>query len=352
MKDHDLGQTRTSSKNEGFTLVELLVSITIFLVVTGAIFGLMQVAQSGRAVVNQQAPLSKSVRFSLNMLGRDTYNAGYAYPLQNAVVLPDSRLYTLLNLPPDPDTTRDNVPPIIAGNNVNVNNLNPNPAVRTDQVTFLSKDPTFNLVGPTDEEEVSMPLRINAATTIDGIDEIVPIAGGNASCRINDLYLVTGNTGSTLAVATGLSGGDTVQFSNGDILGFNLTGASGSLVNITTPASMQRVLMVTYFVTPEGVLMRREYANSPPPAPSEPFIDEPLVYDVEDFQVEYIMDNGAVSDNPEILRLEAVRQIRFTVSVRGNTNLVRSNSNVLVDEPYRISMTSTFSTRNLGYDAN
>ncbi len=343
MKDHDLRQTRTSSNNEGFTLVELLVSITIFLVVTGAIFGLMQIAQSGRAVVNQQAPLSKSVRFSLNMLGRDTYNAGYAYPLQNAVVLPDSRLYTLLELPPDPDLTRDNVPPIIAGNNVNVNNLNPNPAVRTDQVTFLSKDPTFNMVGA--GGEVSMPLRINAATTIDGIDEIVPIAGGNASCRINDLYLVTGNTGSTLAVATGLSGGDTVQFSNGDILGFNLTGASGTLVNITTPASMQRVLMVTYFVTPEGVLMRREYANSPPPAPSEPFIDEPLVYDVEDFQVEYIMDDGAVTDNPEILRLEAVRQIRFTVSVRGNTN-------VADDTPYRISMTSTFSTRNLGYDAS
>lgn len=335
----------------GFTMVELLVSITVFLIVTSAIFGLMQVAQSGRAIVNQQAPVSKAVRFSLTMLGRDTYNAGYAYPLRNAVVLPDSRLYTLLELPPDPDSTRDNVPPIIAGNNVNINNLNPDPSVRTDQVTFLSKDPTFNLSGPPGSQ-VSMPLRINAATTIDGIDEIVPIAGGNAACRINDLYLVTGNTGSTLAVATGLSGTDRVQFSNGDILGFNLTGPSGTLVNITTPASMQRVLMVTYFVSPEGVLTRREYANSPPPAPSQPFIDEPLVYGVEDFQVEYVMDNGSISNNPEILRLEAVRQIRFTITARGPDNLIRNSANVSDTDPHRVTMTSTFSTRNLGYESN
>jgi prepilin-type N-terminal cleavage/methylation domain-containing protein len=341
----------TASNMRGFTLIELLVSMVIFLIVTGAVFGLMRAAQQGRTVVNEQAPLNKSVRIGLNILGRDAYNAGYGYPLENAVILPELRVSTLLETPPDTDLTRDNIPPIFAGNDLHTNSLNPNPLALTDQVTFLASDPTFNLTGVAGKE-VPMPLRINAATTADGIDEIVPIVGGNGECNINDLYLVTGNTGSTLAVATGL-GTDSVQFSNGDILDFNQTGTSGTLMKITTPASMQRVLMVTYFVTNEGVLTRRQYANSPPPAPSAAFVDEPLVYGVEDFQIEYVMDNGTITNNPEIQRLVAVRQIRFTISARGNENLTRGNANsVGNDQPHRVTMTSTFSTRNLGYDAN
>ena len=349
MKDQTFVRKSTAiserADERGFSLVELLVSIVIFLIVTAAIFGVMQVAQAGRSMVNQQVPLNKSVRLSLNLLGRDTYNAGFGYPLESAVVVPDSRLYPLLGLPPDPDPSRDDVPPIISGNDLHPNNLNPDPGVRTDQVTFLFKDPSFNLVGDPGRE-VSMPLRINAATTIDGIDEIVPIAGSNSECRVNDLFLVTGNTGSTLSVVTGLSGTDRVQFANGDILGMNLTGTGGTLTNITTPASRQRVRMVTYFVTPNGELTRRDFANRPPPATPAAFVDEVLVYGVEDFQIEYVMDDGSITPNPELERLIAVRQVRFTITVRG-TEVVADPNEVL-----RITMTSTFSTRNLGYDAS
>lgn len=345
MTTHNLSAVGKSSGERGFSLIELLVTIVIFLMVTAAIFGVMQVAQQGRSMVNQQVPLNKSVRLSLNLLGRDTYNAGFGYPLESAVIVPDARLYPLLGLPPDTDPTRDDVPPIIAGDNIHPNNLNPDVSARTDQVTFLFKDHTFNPVG-TAGREVSMPLRINAATTIDGIDEIIPIAGGNAACRVNDLFLVTGNTGSTLAVVTGLSGTDRVQFANGDILGMNLTGASGTLTKITTPASMQRVRMVTYFVTQDGHLTRRDFANRPPPAAPAAYVDEVLVYGVEDFQIEYVMDDGTIATNPvEIERLMAVRQIRFTITVQGTEAVAGS-------EPMRVTMTSTFSTRNLGYDAS
>ena len=76
------------------------------------------------------------------------------------------------------------------------------------------------------------------------------------------------------------------------------------------------------------------------------------------FKVRYIMDNGTLSDNPSAgpdgvagnaddvqANLAAVRQVRFTVSVRSR----ELNS---MNQPYRETMTSTFSTRNLGYDAN
>lgn len=340
----------------GFSLIELVVGMVVFLLITGAIFGAMQFAQQSRKVTNQQVQLNRAIRVALNLLGRDTYNAGFGYPLGNTVVLPDGRITALLGLPDDFDNSRDTVPPIIAGNEVNPNVFSQIPGTKTDQVTFLFKDTEFNLTGPSGSE-ISLPLGINAATTTDGIDEIVPIDGDNSVCKIGDLYLINGNTGSVLGLATGLSGTNIVQFGNGDMLGINQTGPTGPLRGITTPASMLRVKMVTYFVTPDGILTRRVYANRPPPA-TEPWVDEPIVYGIEGFQIEYIMDDGSISDNPsagpngiagdaddEQANLAAVRQVRFTVSAR------TSDANV-TGRPFRVSLSSTFGTRNMGYEAN
>ncbi len=343
----DLGQA-------GFSLVELTISMVVFLIVTGSVFGLLQVARESKTVVNENTSLNKSLRMAMSTVGKDTYNAGYGYPLKNTVFLADNRLANLLGIPPDVDTSRDTVAPIIAGNNITLNTYNTNPNIRTDQVTFLFKDNTFNPIGG-----ISQPLNINAATTTGtGIDEIVPLSGSNSLCSVNDLYLVSGNTGSTLAVSTALSGSNKIQFANGDVLGFNQTGASGPLRAITVPASIQRVSMVTYFVTSDGTLTRREYVNRPPALPAVGFVDEPLVFGVEDFQIVYLMDDGSETENPLAgpdgipgtaddtpTNLAAVRQIRYTISTR-------STEMNATGHPFRTSLTSTFSTRNLGYDAN
>ena len=348
---------RETSSESGFTLMEMVISMTIFLIVTGLIWGAMSIARQSRTTVNQEVELSKTLRVAMNLLARDTYNAGYGYPLKSAVVLPDNRITNLLGIPNDFDTTRDTVPPIIAGNNITLNTLNTAAGTRTDQVTFLFKDSSFNLVGVGDAQ-VSTPLSINAATTTGtGIDEIVPLAGSNASCRIYDLYVINGNTGSTLGMATALSGTNKIQFANADPLNINQTGTSGPLRGITVPASLHRIFMVTYFVTADGVLTRRKYGNNPA-VPAVPFVDEPLVYGVEGFQIQYVMDNGTLSNNPsagadgiagnaddEEAMLQAVRQIRFTIEARSQ-ELTPSG------ESFRTSLTSTFSTRNLGYDAN
>jgi len=351
MRSIDFSSSGANKNQGGFTLLELIISMVVFLVVSAAVFSLMQLGQKTRSAVSENVGLAKNVRLALNLLGRDTYNAGLGYPLTNTVVLPDNRIATLLGIPADVDTSRDTVAPITPGNNITLNNYNTTANTRTDQVTFFFKDTSFNLVGG-----VSQPLNINAATTTTGgIDEIVPISGSNSACRVNDIFLVTGNTGATLAVATALSGSNKVQFSNGDSLGFNLTGTSGPLRSITTPASLQRMIMVTYYVTADGTLMRREYANVTPVAA---FVDEPLVYGVENFQVQYVMDDGTSSANPSAgpngiagdaddtpANLLAVRQIRYTVSVR-------STERNAAGQFYRTSQTSTFSTRNLGYDVN
>jgi len=342
---------RDISSNDGFTLIELLISLVLFMVVTGSIFGLMQVARRVRSEAVENTSLNKTVRLALNLLGRDAYNAGYGYPLKNTVVSPDNRISTLLGIPNDIDTTRDTVPPIIAGNNITLNTFNSTANVKTDQVTFLYKDSSFNVI-----DGVSTPISINAATTPStGIDQIVPVSGGNSGCKVNDLYLITGNTGATLGLVTALSGSDNIQFADGDLLHLNLTGSTGPLRSITVPANIMKVRMVTYFVTADGTLTRREYGNV---LPAVAYVDEPLVFDVEDFQVKYVMDNGTINDNPLAgpdgvagtaddtpSNLAAVRQVTFTVKAK-------SGDKDPTGKPFEVSMTSTFSTRNLGYDAN
>lgn len=335
----------------GFSLLELLVSMVLFLIVSASVWGLLRTAQQSRSAVTEEVQLAKNVRIGLNLIARDAFNAGYGYPAASTVVLPDNRISAALGVPTDFDSTRDTVPPVIAGNNITLNTFNSAANVRTDQVTFMYKDTTFNVVGG-----VSQPLNINAATTSSGgIDEIIPISGSNAACKVNDIYVVIGNTGATIGLATALGGTNTIQFSNGDLLGFNQTGTTGPLRSITTPASIQKVRMVTYFVTADGILTRREFGNV---LPAVAFVDEPLVYNVEDFQIRYVMDDGTVNDNPSAgvdgvagtaddvqANLAAVRQIRFTVNVKST----EKNS---AGQPYTETMTTTVSTRNLGYEAS
>jgi Tfp pilus assembly protein PilW len=340
---------------EGMTLIEVLASMIIFMVVTASIYGVLQVAQRSRGAVNNEVQLTKTVRLGLNLIGRDTYNAGYGYPLTSTVLLRDNRIASLLTVPADTNTTRDTVPPIIAGNDLTVNTFNQTPNTRTDQVTFLFKDSSFNLVG-TGPAAVSQPLNVTGAN-VSGVDEVTVTSGNNSSCRVNDIFLIVGSNGNyTLGVATSMSGSDKVRFLNGDVLGFNNNGSTGEFMSVI-PASMWRVKMVTYYVTADGILTRREYANVPPPSTAT-FVDEPLVYGVENFQIAYIMDDGTEVANPSAgpdgiagttdddqTELAAVRQVRVTISARTTELDARG-------QPVAVTETSTFSTRNLGYEAN
>lgn len=345
----------TANPESGFTLIELLASMVIFMVVTGAIYGVLQVARLSRGAVSNEVQLTKNVRLGLNLIGRDTYNAGFGYPLKNTVILRDNRISTLLGIPIDSNSLRDTVPPIIAGNNVTLSTFSRTAGTRTDQVTMLFKDSSFNPVG-VGERAVSQPVNITSAT-VSGVFEATVTSGTNAVCRPNDIFLLGGATGYTLGVATSLSGSNLVRFANGDSLSLNNNVASGEFVTIN-PASMYRVKMVTYFVTADGTLTRREFANRPPPAPATAFVDEPLVYGVDNFQITYIMDDGSEMANPSAgpdgiagnldddqTALAAIRQVRVTITARTTELDARG-------QPVQVTETATFSTRNLGYDAS
>lgn len=346
---------------KGFSLLELVIAMVTFLIVTGAIYGVLQAAQRTRTNISQQVQSTKNLRLALNLVGRDIYNAGLDFPLTNTVNLPDDRMTALIGVPNDVNAVADKILPIIPGNDITLNTFNTTANTRTDQVTFLFKDTTFNLigvVGPPDKR-VSQALSISSLAPSGGINQatILPSSGTNATCRVNDIFVFTGGNGSALGVVTALVSTDKVQFASNssDVLGFNQDGAAAPIALLTGAVSMQRVRAITYFVTSDGILTRREYANSPTATAAQNSVDNPLVYGVQDFQIQYISDDGTISNNPgagvdnipgnaddDPAKLALVRQIRFTINAKTVELDFRG-------QPQQVAMTSTFATRNLGY---
>lgn len=344
---------RARGRQSGFTMLEMMVSMTIFLLATGSMYGLVKIAGSSRTTTSQRSDLMKNMRLALLTIGRDAFNAGYGYP-NSAVTLPDNKVGNILSVPSDVDTARDLLPAVIAGKEINTSSLT---TTNTDQLTFIYQDPTFN----PDASSVSQSLPITAPTydTTNGLDQIVPVSGNATACRAKDIMLINGRNSATIAVVTAVTG-SAVKFGNSDVLGINTPSASPTvnpMRNITVPAAMRRVVLVTFRVLNDGTLVRTLYANDSTTTVAAPSLDQPLVYGVEGLKAEYVLEDGTVTRNPiagpdgaagtadDLPANQAkVRQIRVTLTVR-------STEKDASGKPFTITMTSTFDTRNLGYDA-
>ncbi|HJQ71573.1 MAG TPA: prepilin-type N-terminal cleavage/methylation domain-containing protein [Blastocatellia bacterium] len=357
---------------EGFSLLELLVAVVIFSIVVLAIYALLEVGRSERFTTVQKTESIQNVRIALNTIGRDAINAGVGYENTGAQI-PDNGL-TLLNLAADANNENDSLTPVVSGNNINMVN-----GTATDQLTFLFIDETFNsevaaaAAAPSAAESSfihghSLPIN----QLVDNGDEVwLNSPDGNGVTRVGDVYLIAGQTGWALGVLSKKSGANALIFKNGDQLGVNRPTATSPIRNIFPPnstacggnciqvnASASRVNWVTYRVVDEdgqglgsGTLVRRAWGGP------DGWTDSPLAFGVENLQVQYILANGDVSDDPvagpdriagnaddDLNFLQTVRQVVVSVTVRGSEIDRRTN------QPIRSTLTSRYSTRNLVYE--
>lgn len=348
----------------GFSLIELLISITLFAVITGAVYGIMSIAGKDRFTTNQRVQIMQSARNALNAIGRDAMNAGYNLPNTISARIPDNALNTIVGLPADTGTAVDLVAPVVAGPRIASNNLSkltsPPNGLNTDQVSFLYQDPTFY-------SGRAVPVTsVTAASNLITIDTKGPdgIAGNaddidNTIFTTNDIYLAWNNTTAALGTVTTLTGTTQLTFSAAaaaDPLGLNAPTGAGQIVSLAAPFSITRVTWVTFRVLADGTLVRTVYGGSSGKT------DMPLAYGVEEMKVDYVTKDGTTyssstpdspgagadkalgnaDDTPS--KLLDIRQVRVTLKVRSGENDLRNNN------PFTTTLTATFNTRNLGYD--
>jgi prepilin-type N-terminal cleavage/methylation domain-containing protein len=360
------GSKPKHDSESGFSLLELIIAMVIFLIVTGAIYGLLQLGMYDRNRASRRTDVLKNARVAVYMIGRDVLNAGLGYHRVGSVV-PDNFNATLLGVPSDVDGNRDILTSIVVGNDRVANNLNADPNAKTDTIAFAYRDLDFNggnpitLQGVTAASGNPATPRLTAST-----------ANGAAAAKPYDLFLVESDTSQIAAVATAVNGSNTIDFALGDPLGMNQSligvGQAGSVLrqclstadeNCTTYlATAKRFFLVSYQVKPDGTLTRKIYGNNRGAASTDQIQELPLAYNVENFQIKYILDDGTMTDNPSVgpdgivgtadddwQDFNKIRQVVLTITVQS------TEIDEKTQRPESITLKSTFATRNLEYDA-
>ncbi len=336
---------KTATQN-GFSIIELIVTMTIFLIAIAAIFGVVRIATIQKNTTGNRTDQLRSARIAVDYIRRDALNAGFGYHRAGGNA-PDDMANELFGLPEDDDTLRDLMTSIIGGNDINDNSLDPN--VQTDTVAFFSRDPTFN-----DGKLINFTKTGNSDTTV----YVETKTDAAENCETNDLYLLESDSGTTqvIAMATSIVDDKKIEFAVNDPLDINQSATeSGEMQSLLMTTSgggtIKKINLISYEVNSDGVLIRKRYGNQ---AGDNQIESRELVYGVSDFQIRYFMEDGTTVDNPSSnhdgrdnqIKMNSVVQIQITITITPNFN---GRSDV-IGEP--VTIREFISTRNLRYEAS
>ncbi len=348
MFSEKIGQKNKNEK--GFSLLEMVVSMAVFLIGVAAVYSLQQFATIQRNTVSTRTDQLRSVRIALEYIRRDTLNAGFGYH-RTGGNSQDNVGNGLFNLPSDTDTERDLITSIMGGNNINSNSLNF--GGQTDAIALLSRDTSFNN---------GALVNYTGATASGAAVNVSTVTNGAVNCNKYDLYMFESQSGTTQVVGmvTSKIDNNTIQLSRNadDPFGVNQlangTGQAQSLL-ITTAGggTIKRINMVSYSVTSAGVLVRKRFGNRTGMLATEQIETRELVYGVSDFQIKYYMEDGTTVDDPSNgnngrtnqLKMNNVVQVQISVTLAAEADgMPRVSTPITIKE--------FISTKNLRYESS
>jgi prepilin-type N-terminal cleavage/methylation domain-containing protein len=351
----------TARPESGFTLLEIIVAIAIFTVVTGAIYAMLEVGRSDVFKTQQLTDTMQNARAALNTINRDAINAGVGY-WKGGAKMPDGTLGRLVFLPVENDGDEDWLTPVVPGDGVRPIAVD-GATVETDAVTFAYQDNSFN------NGQALTVSAVNFATNTVTVDQTAP-------CHDGDLYVYIVDDGTAPALGslkTIDDGSKTLVFSTGDPLGLNNPGGHSTFKDLKQSAACKRITWVTDFVNDDHVLVRRVYGNtrrivgegvkddglggvvpSGSSGQGVGFVEMPLAYGIDDFQVKYVMDDGttvddvgaSVDEDGNVIpgsrnaNRARIRMVRVAIKLR-SSQTDRSG------KPLSVDLTATFYTPNL-----
>ncbi len=330
-------------RQNGFGLVEVLISMTIFLVVLATTLGSLNDALSVNEKTVQMTDLEQNLRAGMNLMVQDFIQAGWGIPVGG---LP-------IPFGPDAQTVRRPGPPGSAYTITPAQTIaavNPGAGLgplgngrATDIVNLLYADNLLPLnQTPLDSIDANgRHVEVNAGTPITGVDNA--IAPG-------DLIAFSNSFGCALQCVTAVHG-QTIDFAASDPLNLNQPQASqGTILMLRDqdtlvfpPTTATRVWLVTYYLdtttdpqTPR--LIRR--VNSRPGAV--------VALVLEDLQLSYDLVDGATNptDVKSPVAPNSPNQIRkVNVFVSGRSDARMRNTG----EYLRRSLTTQVSFRSLSF---
>jgi prepilin-type N-terminal cleavage/methylation domain-containing protein len=319
-------QSKLATHNQdGFSIIELVVALSVMLVLTASVFSLMGSSMKISTATYELTEAQENLRIAQEFINRDLMNAGDGLKGISTIRVPETFVRDYLTLTPIIDAA-DNMPAgivnfgiLTSDNNVpggtTVIGAVPAATVRTgsDRQTILQIDPQFIAITPTS---------INAGGTVVTLPCGTPLTG----FTVGEIYFISSSLGGTFATLTARNNTTCrLTFANGagaDVYGFNLAGANHNIQVIsssgTLPTSLQRMMIIHYYVNSDGLLMRRVFGVK-----GMGFRDSIITEHVMNVQFNYSLEvtdaNGNVVPPTAMLANRAerlgVRQVEVTVTV-------------------------------------
>jgi len=329
--------------DNGFGLIEVLISMTIFLVVLATTLGSLNDALSVNEKTNQMTDLEQNLRSGMNLMVQDFIQAGWGIPV-GGLPIPSGEDAQVVHRPGPPGTAYTFSPALtIASVNPGAN-LGPIGNGRpTDIVNILYADNLLPL-NQTPLDSIGADGRsivVNAGTPISGVDHAI-VSG--------DLIALSNSFGCALQCVTGVNG-QRIMFAASDPLNLNQPQATqGSILmlrdqdtRVFPPTTATRVWLVTYYLDtttdPEMPrLIRRVNARS----------GSVVALVLEDLQLSYDLVDGVA--NPTDVETPTapnspnqIRKVNVFLSGRSNARVRNSG------EYLRRSLTTQVSFRSLSF---
>lgn len=158
--------------------------MTVFLIVVGAVYGVLRIGNMSRTAINARSENIKNVRMAINSIGREAVNAGLGYNRIGGTV-PDNFTTTNFGLPPDSDSEQDLLTAISSGFNISESDFSKG-GVKNDVVAFAFRDFQFN---------DGFPIVINDVQKSNDNLILKTPDGACANCRPYDLFLIESGDG-------------------------------------------------------------------------------------------------------------------------------------------------------------
>jgi len=344
---------RKINRQDGFSMVELMVSLTTMTIITGAAFALIASSLKFSSATYHVTDTEQGVRTAHEIINRDLTTAGDGLRGIGTIQVPKTFVQNYLTQTPVVDpavpdyvnlalvNSDDNVP----GSTV-VPQPSPSPSTNvlngTDRLTLLTQDYT-NFV----------PVTLLAGKITQSSPNTNIVVPDGSKFKAGEMYAVVSQNSAAFFVITSINA-NTLTAQNGDTYSINETG-SGTPVNQVTsggaaPSTIVRIQIIHYFVDSNNLLIRRVFGVK-----DKAFVDSVVSEHVTNMQFRYATNlvdaNGFVPQPSTQLSTSeqqlAVREVETTIGIETSraVNSVTANNS----GKQTISSTTATTVRNLQF---